>query len=427
MQKVLSGLVAMLLLLMGMTSHAHDVPASTVLLDIGSRQIGVEMQLPVSQLETALELPLAKAPDAAIARYAKEIAAYIEHHVQITTLDGQPYVEGTARLEYRRIKGSDWIVAHLDLQAPAGVATTVFLLDYDVIITPVVTHLAFVSVRRDFRNALFGDNTQMIGLAQFQQVHLKVDGSDGSWVRGFGKVFHLGVQHIAAGTDHVLFLLVLLLAAPMVALSARWIGTASVKQSLWNTLKIVSGFTLGHSLTLALGALGIVVLPSKPIEVLIAGSILVSAAHAIRPLFAGREHYIAAAFGLVHGLAFAGALAGFNYDARALGLGVLGFNLGVEAMQLVIVAAVLPWLLLMRTSHLYRYLRVGAAIVAGILAIAWALERAIDLANPLTRVSDLLTEHTALGIAVLASVSIMCRARDIGRWYSRLLPAPRLG
>src|SRR5580704_10928153 len=126
---------------------------------------------------------------------------------------------------------------------------------------------------------------------------------------GFASVFRLGMRHIAEGTDHLLFLLALLLPAPLMVVGSRWVGFAGVRRSLLRILKIVTAFTVGHSITLALAALGLVRVPSRPIEVLIAVSIFVSAAHALRPLFPGREAAIAAFFGLIHGLAFATTLA----------------------------------------------------------------------------------------------------------------------
>jgi HupE / UreJ protein len=125
---------------------------------------------------------------------------------------------------------------------------------------------------------------------------------------GFAGAFHLGVRHIAEGTDHLLFLLTLLLPAPLLAVANRWNGRATVRRSLNQIVRIVTAFTLGHTLTLALSGFGLVRLSSRPVEVLIAVSILVSAIHAIRPLFPGREAIIAASFGLIHGLAFASAL-----------------------------------------------------------------------------------------------------------------------
>jgi hypothetical protein len=94
--------------------------------------------------------------------------------------------------------------------------------------------------------------------------------------------------HIAEGTDHMLFLLVLLLPAPLLVARAEWGTPVGVRQSLLRIFGIVTAFTIGHSLTLSLAALGAVTVPSHPVEVLIAVSILVSAVHAFRPIFPGR-------------------------------------------------------------------------------------------------------------------------------------------
>ena len=93
------------------------------------------------------------------------------------------------------------------------------------------------------------------------------------------------MRHIAEGTDHLLFLLALLLPAPLIVIGSRWAGFAEVRSSLLQILKIVTAFTIGHSITLMLAASGLVRLPSRPIEVLIAFSILISAIHALRPIF----------------------------------------------------------------------------------------------------------------------------------------------
>jgi hydrogenase/urease accessory protein HupE len=146
---------------------------------------------------------------------------------------------------------------------------------------------------------------------------------------GFGGAFRLGVRHIAQGTDHLLFLLALLLPAPLLACGSRWGRGASVRASLLQIVRIVTAFTLGHSLTLALAAIGLVHVPNRPIEVLIAASILVSAVNAMRPLFPGREAAIAAFFGLIHGLAFATALSDLVFDRSYQLASILGFNIGI--------------------------------------------------------------------------------------------------
>lgn len=103
-------------------------------------------------------------------------------------------------------------------------------------------------------------------------------------------------------------------------------------------------------------------------EVLIAVSILVSAVQAVHPLFSGREHLMAAGFGLVHGLAFATVLAGMGFDSGALAMSILGFNLGIEAMQAAVVLLVLPWLLLWSRAPGFTVLRIGGAAVGGAAA-----------------------------------------------------------
>lgn len=136
---------------------------------------------------------------------------------------------------------------------------------------------------------------------------------------GLPSLFRLDMRHIAEGTDHLLFLLVLLLPAPLMVAGSRWAGIAGVRSSVFRILSIVTSFTIGHSITLALAAFGLVRVPSRPIEVLIAVSILLSAIHALRSIFPGKEAGIAAFFGLIHGLAFASTLSELGLERWGAG------------------------------------------------------------------------------------------------------------
>jgi hypothetical protein len=211
---------------------------------------------------------------------------------------------------------------------------------------------------------------------------------------GFPSMFRLGMRHIAEGTDHVLFLLTLLLPAPLLVNGSRWGGFGGARHSLLRILKVVTAFTIGHSITLALAAVGLVRAPSRPIEVLIAVSILVSAIHALRPLFAGREAAIAAFFGLIHGLAFAATLGELGLGWRERVVSILGFNIGIEAMQLIVVAAFMPSLVLLSRTSVYPVLRISGALFAGLAAVGWIAERLLNL-----DISVDLAAHQALWIA----------------------------
>ena len=394
---------------------AHDVPPSIVMLDIGRTAIDVELQLPLSELGAALALPLVSSPATVVSQYGPRIEQYVAERFQIHSRDGRAYrlhIEslGTKATTNANWSSNDWLVVHGELEAPSGVSTEVFALDYEVILQRVVTHQALIYVRRDIRNGLVGDKPMLISTAGFGNTHIAVDGSDGSWWQGLRRLFSLGMRHIAEGPDHLLFLLALLLPSPLIARAGRWQTGKRIGASIRTIVSVVSGFTLGHSISLALASAGWVAVPTRLVEVLIAVSILFSCAHAWRPLFAGREAWIASAFGLVHGLAFAEVLAGLDFDATTLMLSLVGFNLGIEAMQLLVIAAMLPLMLLLSTIKAYTSLRVAAAVFAALCAVGWVLERAFGLANPLQPVADWMAPPPvwfALAMS-LASVVALC-------------------
>jgi hypothetical protein len=190
-----------------------------------------------------------------------------------------------------------------------------------------------------------------------------------------------GLRHIWGGIDHLLFLFALLLPAPLVRAEGAWSRREGLGASGREVLKVVTAFTVAHSLTLALATVGGVAPPARLVEVAIALSVLAAAWNNLRPFLPGRAWVMAFAFGLVHGLGFAGALRNLALPLRARGLALLAFNVGVEAGQLAIVVPLLP--LLYAASRRRGYARLGMGV--GSLAIAWVaalwvLERGLGVA-----------------------------------------------
>jgi hypothetical protein len=183
-------------------------------------------------------------------------------------------------------------------------------------------------------------------------------------------------------------------------------------------LKIVTAFTVGHSLTLLVGALDLFRVPQQPIEVLIAVSILISAVHAVRPIFPGKEMYVAAGFGLIHGLAFAAALSELHLTPSAMALSILGFNIGIELMQLFVVALVVPWLMLLSQTAFYSQLRIAGAVTAAIAAIAWIVERITGNPNQIAVFVQNVSQYAHLGIFVLALLALLA----FGLQYYKRIP-----
>jgi hypothetical protein len=229
-----------------------------------------------------------------------------------------------------------------------------------------------------------------------------------SGAAGFVSLFRLGMRHIAEGTDHLLFLLALLLPAPLLVIGSRWAGFAGVRQSLLRILKVVTAFTVGHSITLALAALGLLHVPSRPIEVLIAVSILISAAHALRPIFPGCEAGIAAFFGLIHGLAFATTLGQLGLGWRERVASILAFNLGIETMQLIVVAAALPSLVLLSCTRVYPMMRIGGALFAGLASLGWIVERVLNVQSSVDVVVNSVARHAPWIAGALFLASLAC-------------------
>jgi HupE / UreJ protein len=219
--------------------------------------------------------------------------------------------------------------------------------------------------------------------------------------------------------------LALLLPAPLLVSGSRWAGFAGARHSLLQILKVVTAFTVGHSITLALAALGLVRLPSRPIEVLIALSILISAAHALRPIFPGREAVIAAFFGLIHGLAFAATIGDLGLGWRARVGSILAFNLGIETMQLLVVAVIMPSLVLMSRTRAYPLLRISGAFFAGIASLGWIADRLLGLHSSIDVIVDSVANRGLWIAGALFLTSLACwliRKDRTGRPLEAYLP-----
>ncbi len=188
-----------------------------------------------------------------------------------------------------------------------------------------------------------------------------------------------GTGHIWQGPDHILFLLALLLPAVLRREDGAWKVAESFRAAAINIVKIVTAFTVAHSITLSLAALDIVRVPGRVVEPIIAASVIAAAANNLRPWFGERGWLVAFGFGLVHGLGLAGGLIDFGLRGAALALALVGFNVGVELGQLAIVAAFLPLTFALRKSWFYQtaVFKFGSGLVI-VVAAVWMAERVFN-------------------------------------------------
>ncbi len=198
--------------------------------------------------------------------------------------------------------------------------------------------------------------------------------------RQFADYVRHGVWHIWIGFDHILFLVSLLLPAVLVRSSSQWQGRETLKASVIDVLKIVTAFTLAHSLTLSLAALGALSLPSRLVESAIAASVILAALNNVWPLVHRWRALVAFVFGLIHGFGFASVLADLGLPQDALVVSLVGFNVGVELGQLAIVAVFLPLAYALRHGRFYRrVVLTGGSVLIALVAVVWFAERAFDL------------------------------------------------
>jgi hypothetical protein len=188
------------------------------------------------------------------------------------------------------------------------------------------------------------------------------------------------VWHIWIGFDHILFLLSLLLPSVLRRQGDRWAAVDRATDAFKDVLKVVTAFTVAHSITLSLAVLGVINLPSRLVESVIAASVVAAAVNNLRPLVLERLWMVAFGFGLVHGFGFASVLADLGLPRDALALALVGFNVGVEVGQLAIVAVFLPVAYALRRTAFYRRcVMLGGSL--GITAVAgiWLIERAFNV------------------------------------------------
>jgi HupE / UreJ protein len=368
-------LVALLLSLLLPAAWAHKPSDSYLTIDVKAATTSGRWDIALRDLDFALTLDADGNGELTWgevrARHA-DIAAYATQRLQVTA-DDKPCTIDVGAQQIDEHTDGNYSVLPLTLQceaaSPSRVALTYTLFaDLD----PQHRGLLNLVARGASRSAVLGPQqaTQSFELGELSRWRQFVD-----YVRE-------GVWHIWIGLDHILFLLSLLLPSVLVwqAASKQWQAVHSLREAFVDVLKVVTAFTLAHSITLSLAALGVIELPSRLIESVIAASIIVAALNNIWPRVIGRLWMVAFGFGLVHGFGFASVLADLGLPRDALVLALVGFNVGVELGQLAVVLAFLPLAYALRRSAFYRRgVMVGGSIVITLLSSIWLVERAFGL------------------------------------------------
>lgn len=368
----------LLVCVLGFNCHAHKLSDAHLRLEVTNQTLVGQWDIALRDLEDAIGLDADG--DRAItwgevrARH-NEIADFALQHLQISAA-GEPIslVVGEQMID----EHSDGAFSVLRFSGALPAVVADLTIDYSLLFEFCPLHRGLLQVRHGdvVQTAVLGPSSggQTFELAQPDRT------------RQFLTFVKEGVHHIWIGIDHVLFLLALLIPAvlwrrePATSPGSGVGRPGEFRPVLLRVIKLVTAFTIAHSLTLTLATLDLVNLPSRLIETVIAASVVVAAVNNLWPFFRDRGAWIVFVFGLVHGFGFASVLGdlGLPAGARALSLG--GFNVGVELGQLAIVALFLPPAFLLRDTRFYRQVvRVGGSAAIALVASAWFAERAFEL------------------------------------------------
>jgi hypothetical protein len=396
-------------------ASAHPAGASAVLVTVHAAAVELELQLPMARLAEATGIPL-ESTDASVLAHETELDRVLLDGLAVRDADGDLRLTLDAPA-VERINDLPTLVAQVTAAPADGSVDGDLRIRDEVIISELPTHRSYVFLVSDLRaGAVSESGPELIGIADAENDWLTLERSGASLGVAFLAMMRLGMQHIAEGPDHVLFLLTLLLAAPMVAVGRRWSRVRSVRSTVLRTAGVVSAFTVGHAISLALVSFGVVRLPTTPIELLVAASIVVAAAHAVRPLVRGGEVWVAGIFGLVHGTAFATTILALGLDVPATLLAVIAFNVGIELAQFIAVALVLPLLILLARTPYYAVVRWVTASAASLTALAW-------IVGILTGGDSVLTPVFAAVSAAPLPVYALLASCCVGVWLATRRPS----
>lgn len=331
-----------------------------------------EFELPLGELSYALGLDRNGDGDFTLEelhRSGSAISAYLDSRIKLVSESDdltkqRPYVP-CERSEYRfrtqkkepKTTAESKSILGVALDYRCGSSVTPYLY-YDALFDTVPNHSALVSYQNgddNYSYILSGNNLKEL---------IPLKGKN--MLSSILSFVVLGVWHILIGYDHILFVLALIIPVSAVRNHDRQVRTKDVANLIGEILKVVTAFTLAHSISLIAATLGLIELPSALVEMLIAVSLVVAGLSILFPFTYSKRWLAAFGFGFIHGFGFANVLAELIESSNNIVADLLAFNVGVEVGQLVIIAATLPVLFLMQGKSWYRRI----VIPSGAISIA---------------------------------------------------------
>ncbi|MGV8898936.1 MAG: HupE/UreJ family protein [Burkholderiaceae bacterium] len=372
MKRLLTSLILAATMLLCAAAHAHKPSDSYLTLTVNDNKIEGQWDIALRDLDFAIGLDQDGNGElrwGEIRARHRDIAAYALGRLTLANAGAScPITAGQQQIDNH----SDGAYSVLRFSAVCNTAIEKIEVDYRLLfdIDPQHKGLLHLQSGTQASTAIFSHGS----------AHQTLVLREASKLAQFGDYVATGIWHIWKGFDHILFLLSLLLPAVLKIVDRQHRPSDSFKASFFDVLKIVTAFTLAHSITLTLATFQVMSLPSRWVESAIAASVVLAALNNLFPLFQGKRWMVAFAFGLIHGFGFASVLTDLGLLQSALLLALVGFNLGVEIGQIAIVSVFLPLAYAIRKTTFYRsaVFTAGSSLIV-LVATVWLVERLFDL------------------------------------------------
>ena len=341
-------LLGALLVLLAMPADAHVTSTGLAVLEVDGSRLSYRLTLVATEQEGENARLLEAAVDGE-STAAERVAAALRQAARFSW-GGEACTPGRIRFQGSRT-GDGKVVMEMALACARSVGPLLISDNWsDVLGSHFQTLMSVRPIQRP--------SVELVFNAERREATVDLDASRTGWI----DFIVMGAEHILSGPDHLLFLLALL----------------ALAKGFWPIVRIVTGFTIAHSITLSLAALGVVDVPGSIVEPLIAATIIwVAVENLVAPAQTRWRWLVAGVFGLIHGLGFASALTELGLPREAIVRALVGFNVGVELGQLAFVAVVMPPLVWLakpgRLARLPQVLSVLVAIMGGV----WLVERVL--------------------------------------------------
>lgn len=362
-------------------AHAHAPGQSYLYFQVYDQKVTTRVEITVDDLNQALDLDLptnrqAKAEE--IEPHLQQIQDYINqnliisHNQQQYPLEYQGYHH--FKTGFARFLTFDYQIGNLP-EIPSQLDVY-----YGVLLDIEPKHKNLVVIEHNWDGGIFANESSVSLVFSANSPPQTLDLSSASFFKGFLAVIKIGFLQIFEGTDHILFLIALILPSVLPRENLGGKPVQSFRLAGFYVIKIAIVFGVAHSITLALATLQIVELSTRIVQSIIALSIAIAAVNIIYPLFGSRIWLIIFAFGLFHGFAFAHVLAKLGIVQEYTFWSLFGFNLGIELGQITIIAIVFLILYLLSKQKFYsQFLPKIIAICLIIISMYWFIERAFDV------------------------------------------------